>query len=85
MCSDPTVIRPVSILRGKRGVELVRSRDWKTPMDRGMVSGGFGGKGRKPGNWKGPAMEGGEIHLGTHSRIWGDWEGVGWLTWEEEE
>lgn len=54
-------------------------------MDRGMVSGGFGGKGRKPGNWKGPAMEGGEIHLGTHSRIWGDWEGVGWLTWEEEE
>ena len=50
---------------------LVRSGDWKTLMDRGMVSGGFGGKGRKPRNWKGPAVEGGEIHLGTHSRILG--------------
>ena len=44
----------------------------------------LGKEGRKEKR-KGPAMEGGEIHLGTHSRIWGDWEGVGWLTWEEEE
>lgn len=35
----------MSILRGKKGVGLVRSGDWRTLMDWGMVSGGFGGKG----------------------------------------
>ena len=40
-------------------------------MDRGMVSGGFGGKGRKPRNWKGPAVKGGEFHLGTQQDLGG--------------
>lgn len=62
--------RSASVLRGKkREWDLVRSGDWRTLMDKGMVGGGLVGK---PWNWKGHWVEVGELHFGNSEQALGE-------------